>query len=129
MSRQGSKVCRSIIAKLATSTDKNRIFKAAERLKAYNEARRADNRSHEYVTDHLPEAYLRQKNVYFRGSNKLEMITSAMAQWLRAFALEAGWLGSILSLAKPKTSKLVSAVTLAKRSPIKCSAEDEINRE
>ena len=52
-----------------------------------------------------------------------------MAQWLRAFALEAGGLGSILSRVKPKTSKLVSAVTLAKRSAFKCSAENEINRE
>ena len=41
----------------------------------------------------------------------------------------AGRLGSILSWVKPKTLKLVSAVTLAKRSPINCSAEDEINRE
>ena len=48
---------------------------------------------------------------------------------LRAFALEAGRLGSILSRVKPKILKLVSAVTLAKRSAIKCSAEDEINRE
>ena len=55
--------------------------------------------------------------------------TSAMAQWLRAFALEAGRLGSILSRVKPKTLKLVSAVTLAKCSAIKCSAEDEMNRE
>ena len=45
------------------------------------------------------------------------------------FALEAGRLGSILSRVKPKTLKLVSAVTLAKRSANKCSAEDEINRE
>ena len=47
----------------------------------------------------------------------------------RAFALEAGRLGSILRRVKPKTLKLVSAVTLAKRSAIKCSAEDEMNRE
>ena len=47
----------------------------------------------------------------------------------RAFALEAGRLGSILSRVKPKTLKLVPAVTLAKRSAIKCSAEDEMNRE
>ena len=52
-----------------------------------------------------------------------------MAKWLRAFALEVGRLGSILSRVKPKTLKLVSAVTLSKRSAIKCSAEDEINRE
>ena len=52
-----------------------------------------------------------------------------MAKWLRAFALKAGTLGSILSRVKPKTLKLVSAVTLAKRSAIKCSAEDEMNRE
>ena len=45
-----------------------------------------------------------------------------------AFALEAGRLGFILSQVKPKTLKLVSAVTLAKRSAIKCSAEDEMNR-
>ena len=51
-----------------------------------------------------------------------------MAQWLRAFAVDAGRLGSILSRVKPKTLKLVSAVTLAKRSAIKCSAEDKINR-
>ena len=44
-------------------------------------------------------------------------------------ASEAGRLGSIISRVKPKTLKLVSAVTLAKRSAIKCSAEDEINRE
>ena len=48
---------------------------------------------------------------------------------VRAFALEAGRLGSILSRVKPKILKLVSAVTLAKRSAIKCSAEDEMNRE
>ena len=35
----------------------------------------------------------------------------------------------ILSRVKPKTLKLASAVTLAKRSAIKCCAEDEINRE
>ena len=46
---------------------------------------------------------------------------------VRAFALEAGRLGSILSRVKPKTLKLASAVTLAKRSAITCSAEDEIN--
>ena len=48
---------------------------------------------------------------------------------VRAFALEFGRLGSFLSRVKPKTLKLVSAVTLAKRSAIKCSAEDEMNRE
>ena len=48
---------------------------------------------------------------------------------VRAFALEAGRLGSILSPVKLKTLKLVSAVTHAKRSAIKCSAEDEMNRE
>ena len=37
--------------------------------------------------------------------------------------------GFYLSRIKPKTLKLVSAVALAKRSAIKCSAEDEINRE
>ena len=52
-----------------------------------------------------------------------------MAKWFRAFALEAGRLGSILSRVKPKTLKPVSAVTLAKRLAIKCSTEDEINRE
>ena len=46
-----------------------------------------------------------------------------------AFALEAGRLGSILSRVKSKTLKLASAVTLAKRSAFKCSAEDEMNRE
>ena len=54
---------------------------------------------------------------------------SAISQWLRAFALEAGRLGFILSPVKPKTLKLVSALTLVKRLAIKCSAEDEINRE
>ena len=48
---------------------------------------------------------------------------------LIAFALEAGRLDSILSRVKPKTLKLVSAVALAKLLAIKCSAEDEINRE
>ena len=48
-----------------------------------------------------------------------------MAKWLRAFALEAGRLGSILSRVTPKTLKLASAVALAKRSAIKCSAEDQ----
>ena len=48
---------------------------------------------------------------------------------VRAFALKAGRLGSILNGVKPKTLKLVSAVTLAKRSATKCSAEDEMNRE
>ena len=52
-----------------------------------------------------------------------------MAKWLRAFALEAGRLGSILSRVTPKTLKLVSAVTFGKRSAIKCTAEDEMNRE
>ena len=41
---------------------------------------------------------------------------------------EAGRLGSILSRVTSKTLKLVSAVALAKRSAIKCSEEDEINR-
>ena len=48
---------------------------------------------------------------------------------VRAFASEAGRLGSILSRIIPKTLKMVPAVTLAKRSAIKCSAEDEMNRE
>ena len=46
-----------------------------------------------------------------------------------AFALEAGRLGSILSRVKPKTLKMVFAVTLAKRSAVKRSAEDEMNKE
>ena len=41
----------------------------------------------------------------------------------------AGRLSSILSRVKPKTLKMVSAVTLAKRSAIKCSAENEMNTE
>ena len=49
-------------------------------------------------------------------------------KWLRAFALEAGRSSSIFSRVTPKTLKLVSGVTLAKRSAIKCSAEDEMNR-
>ena len=48
---------------------------------------------------------------------------------VRAFALEAGRLGFILSRVTPKTLKLESAVTLAKRSAIKCGAEDDMNRE
>ena len=43
--------------------------------------------------------------------------------------LKAGRLGSILRRVKPQTLKLVSAVTLAKRSAIKCSAGDEMNRD
>ena len=43
--------------------------------------------------------------------------------------MEAVRLNSILSRVKSKTLKLVSTFTLAKRSAIKCSAEDEINRE
>ena len=46
---------------------------------------------------------------------------------VRAFTLEAGKLGSTLSQIKPKTLKMVFAVTLTKRSAIKCSAEDEMN--
>ena len=61
--------------------------------------------------------------------NLLLARNSAMDWWLRAFALEADRLGSILSRVKPKTLKLVSAVTLAKRSAIKCSAEDKMNGE
>ena len=49
--------------------------------------------------------------------------------WVRAFALEIGRLGSIFSRVKPKTLKLVSTVTLAKRSAIKFSAKDEMNNE
>ena len=56
-------------------------------------------------------------------------MTERVAKWLRAFALEAGRLGSILSRVESKTLKQVSAVTLTKRSAIKCSAEDEMNRE
>ena len=55
------------------------------------------------------------------------IISRLMLHQVRAFALEAGRLGSILSRVQPKTLKLVSAVTLAKRSAIKCSAEDEMN--
>ena len=43
--------------------------------------------------------------------------------------METGRVDSTLSRVKPKALKLVSAVTLAKRSAIKCSAEDEMNRE
>ena len=60
--------------------------------------------------------------------DEFKLLYGAMALWLRAFALEAGRLGSILCRVKPKTLELVSAVTLAKRSAIKCRAEDEINR-
>ena len=48
---------------------------------------------------------------------------------VKSFALKAGKLGSILSRVKSKTLKLVSGVTLAKRSAIKCSAEDGENKE
>ena len=48
---------------------------------------------------------------------------------VRAFALEAGRLGSYLSRVKPKILKMGFAVTVAKRSAIKSSAEDEMNRE
>ena len=63
----------------------------------------------------------------FANSYSGEPIIKIMAQWLRAFALEAGRLGSVLSRVKPKTLKMVSAVTLAKRSAIKFSAEDEMS--
>ena len=43
--------------------------------------------------------------------------------------MEAGRLGSILTRVKPRTLKLVSAVTLAERSAFKCSAEDKMNSE
>ena len=59
----------------------------------------------------------------------MQLTNFCFLQWFRAFALEAGRPGSILSRVKPKTLKLIYAVTLAKRSAIKCSAEDEINRE
>ena len=59
----------------------------------------------------------------------LRSVLFRLAMCYTMIALEAGRLGSILSLVKPKTLKLVSAVTLAKRSAIKCSAEDQINRE
>ena len=59
----------------------------------------------------------------------MKTIPAPWPRVVRAFALEAGRLGSILSRVKPKTLKMVSAVTLAKRSATKCSAEDEINRE
>ena len=83
VSRQGSKVCRPIIAKLATSTNKKRIFKAAGRLKAYNEARRANNRSSVYRTSVTTclKLICVIKNVYFRGSNKLEMIKKLCGVW------------------------------------------------
>ena len=68
---------------------------------------------------------------YSKACNKVaELISANQGHGLvaRAFALEGGRLGSILSRVKSKTLKLVSAVTLAKRSAIKCSAEDEMNR-
>ena len=48
---------------------------------------------------------------------------------VKSIRLEAGRLGSILSRVKPTTLKLASALTLAKRLAINCSAEDEMNRE
>ena len=58
-----------------------------------------------------------------------QSITHSTADIRSMFALDAGRLGSILSRVKPKTLILVSTVTLAKRSAIKCSVEDEIYRE
>ena len=43
--------------------------------------------------------------------------------------MKAGRLGSIFSRVKPKTLKLAFAEAIAKRSAIKCSAEDEMKRE
>ena len=47
---------------------------------------------------------------------------------IKSVRLGSGRLGFILSQVKPKTLKLISDVTLAKRSAIKCSAENEMNR-
>ena len=68
---------------------------------------------------------------YFNFVSFLRRILPAVSLLgrLRAFALEAGRLGSILSQVTPKTLKLVSAVTFAKCSAIEWSAEDEMKRE
>ena len=64
-----------------------------------------------------------------RGRARFRVLAPARRSFIKAFALEASRLGSILNRDQPKIIKLISAVTLAKRSAMTCSAEDEMNRE
>ena len=60
----------------------------------------------------------------------LKQVTSLLQERSQDFlGREQTIFNFFLSRVKPKALKLVSAVTLAKRSAIKCCAEDEINRE
>ena len=60
--RSGHKVNRPIIVKLVHTKDKSLLFRQLKNLKTLTERKR-NNKGPVYLTDHLPEVFLRQKKV------------------------------------------------------------------
>ena len=74
----GKKVNQPIIAKLDSALDKSMIFNNLKRLKSYNDLRRMDYQSTVYVIEHLPKAFLKQKELlmpYFKKARMNEQKT------------------------------------------------------
>ena len=59
--KDGKKVIRPIIIKLANATTKQNIFGNLKRLKAYNTVKKFEGKPLRFVTDHLPKKFLKQK--------------------------------------------------------------------
>ena len=61
--KDGKKVIRPIIVKLANATTKHNIFGNLKRLKTYNRAKKLEGKPLLFVTDHLPKKFLEQKKL------------------------------------------------------------------
>ena len=61
--KNGKKVIRPIIVKLANATTKHNIFGNLKRLKTYNRARKLEGKPLLFVTHHLPKKFLEQKKL------------------------------------------------------------------
>ena len=71
--KNGKKVNWPIIAKLDSVLDKSMIFNNLKRLKSYNDQRRMDHKLTVYVAEHLPKAFLEQKNLLMPYIKKARM--------------------------------------------------------
>ena len=81
--KDGKKVIRPIIVKLANATTKHNIFGNLKRLKTYNIAKKLEGKPLLFVTDHLPKNFLEQKkivNASFYSSKKNQQKTSWRAE-------------------------------------------------
>ena len=60
--KDGKKVIKPIIVKLANATTKHNIFGNLKRLKTCNRAKKLEGKPLLFVTDHLPKKFLEKKN-------------------------------------------------------------------